>query len=123
MDPSHLDQLVELEDNYWWHVAKRELVTNIVRREFPPPAKLVEGGIGSARNLVEFNKLGYEVIGFDLMPESVAHATNHSLRGMRARSHCNRDHAGSGDKAQPNQRGIDRRAAQARRVRRVTPAA
>ena len=79
MDPSHLDELIELEDNYWWHVAKRELVTNIVTREFPAPATLVEGGIGSARNLVEFKKLGYDVVGFDLMPESVEHAKQRGL--------------------------------------------
>ena len=79
MDPSHLDELIELEDNYWWHIAKRELVTEIVTREFPAPARLAEGGIGSARNLVEFQKLGYEVVGFDLMPESVAHAKSRGL--------------------------------------------
>ncbi len=82
MDPNHLDELIELEDNYWWHIAKRELVTNIVLREFPPPARLVEGGIGSARNLVEFSKLGYEVVGFDLMPESIAHASNRGLENV-----------------------------------------
>ncbi len=79
MDPSHLGELIDLEDNYWWHVAKRELVTSIVTREFPAPARLVEGGIGSARNLVEFQKLGYDVIGFDLMPESVEHARQRGL--------------------------------------------
>ena len=26
MDATHLDELIELEDNYWWHAAKRRLV-------------------------------------------------------------------------------------------------
>ena len=68
MDPSHLTQLVQLEDNYWWHVAKRKLVLRLLNRFAPAPGRLVEGGIGSGRNLVEFDKQGYNVTGFDLMP-------------------------------------------------------
>jgi len=73
MDPSHLQELVRLEDEYWWHIAKRKLVTSLLKEHCPPPGRLVEGGIGSGRNLVEFRELGYEVTGFDLMPESVEH--------------------------------------------------
>ena len=58
MDPSHLQELVTLEDSYWWHVAKRQLVTRLLQRYCPPPGRLVEGGIGSGRNLVEFSELG-----------------------------------------------------------------
>ncbi len=64
MDPSHLTQLVELEDNYWWHIAKRKLVLRLLQRFAPAPGRLVEGGIGSGRNLVEFSRLGYDVTGF-----------------------------------------------------------
>ena len=31
MDPSHLDELIQLEDSYWWHVAKRRLVSDLLR--------------------------------------------------------------------------------------------
>lgn len=82
MDPSHLQQLVELEDNYWWHVAKRQLVTGLLKRFCPPPGRLVEGGIGSGRNLVEFSKLGYDVTGFDLMPESVEHVRQRGIEDV-----------------------------------------
>lgn len=83
MDPSHLTQLVELEDNYWWHIAKRELVLRQLRRFAPAPGRLVEGGIGSGRNLVEFSKLGYDVTGFDLMPESVEHVRQRGIEDVR----------------------------------------
>ena len=73
MDATHLEQLVELEDSYWWHVAKRELALKLLSKFAPAPGQLVEGGIGSGRNLVEFEKRGYSVTGLDLMPESVAH--------------------------------------------------
>ncbi|MEZ6066986.1 MAG: class I SAM-dependent methyltransferase [Planctomycetaceae bacterium] len=79
MDASHLTELIELEDTYWWHVAKRQLVVDLLARYFPQPGRLVEGGIGSARNLIEFRKLGYDVAGLDIMPESVEHAHSRGL--------------------------------------------
>ncbi len=83
MDPSHLTQLVQLEDNYWWHVAKRKLVLRLLNRFAPAPGRLVEGGIGSGRNLVEFDKQGYNVTGFDLMPESVEHVRQRGVEGVQ----------------------------------------
>ncbi|MCH2201547.1 MAG: class I SAM-dependent methyltransferase [Fuerstiella sp.] len=83
MDPSHLTQLVELEDNYWWHVAKRKLIIRLLSRFAPAPGQLVEGGIGSGRNLVEFSQLGYDVTGFDLMSESVDHVRQRGIEDVR----------------------------------------
>jgi len=83
MDPSHLKELVQLEDSYWWHVAKRQLVTQLLQKFCPPPGRLVEGGIGSGRNLVEFSELGYDVTGFDLMPESVRHVRDRGIEDVR----------------------------------------
>jgi len=74
MDATHLEELIQLEDSYWWHVAKRQLVSELLAEHFPPPGKLVEGGVGSARNLIEFRAAGYEVAGLDVMPAAVAHA-------------------------------------------------
>ena len=82
MEASHLDELVELEDSYWWHIAKRRLVSSILKSEFPAPCRLVEGGIGSARNLICFQELGYEVHGLDIMPESVEHARDKGLANV-----------------------------------------
>lgn len=83
MDPSHLKELVALEDNYWWHVAKRQLVMGLLEKHCPPPGRLIEGGIGSGRNLVEFHRMGYEVTGFDLMPESVTHVRSRGIEDVR----------------------------------------
>lgn len=82
MDPGHLTELIDLEENYWWHVAKRKLVTEILTTEFPPPGLVIEGGIGSARNLLEFSRLGYEVTGFDLMQEAVEHGRSRGLENV-----------------------------------------
>ena len=79
MDASHLQQLVDLEDSYWWHVAKRELAVKLLQKYCPAPGRLVEGGIGSGRNLLAFQELGYQVTGLDLMPESVAHVQQRGI--------------------------------------------
>jgi SAM-dependent methyltransferase len=82
MDSAHLDELIALEDTYWWHVAKRELVTEIVHKQFPPPGRLVEGGIGSARNLLAFEQMGYHVTGFDVMSDAVEHAKGRGIEDV-----------------------------------------
>lgn len=79
MQAAHLQELVELEDTYWWHVAKRELVLKLLAQHAPAPGRLIEGGIGSARNLLAFRDAGYDVIGYDVMPEAVQNAR---MRGI-----------------------------------------
>jgi SAM-dependent methyltransferase len=77
--PDHLQDLIALEESYWWHLAKRRLVVDLLRELAPPPGRLVEGGIGSARNLVEFEQLGYRVIGLDTLAPAVAYARGRGL--------------------------------------------
>lgn len=83
MDASHLQQLVDLEDTYWWHVAKRELASRLLAKYSPAPGRLVEGGIGSGRNLVAFEDAGYDVTGLDLMAESVEHVRSRGILDCR----------------------------------------
>jgi SAM-dependent methyltransferase len=83
VDPAHLAELIDLEDNYWWHVAKRKLVTEILSREYPAPGLLIEGGIGSARNLLEFSRMGYDVVGFDLMEAAVEYGRSRGLEKLQ----------------------------------------
>jgi SAM-dependent methyltransferase len=71
MQVAHLQELADLEDSYWWHVAKRELATELLRKHAPAPGKLIEGGMGACRNLLLFQSLGYQVTGLDIMPEAV----------------------------------------------------
>ncbi|HWE37901.1 MAG TPA: class I SAM-dependent methyltransferase [Isosphaeraceae bacterium] len=83
MDRKHLEELIAVERGYWWHVAKRALVTRLLLRHFPPPARLVEGGVGGGANLQAFRDLGYRVSGFDMMPESVAHCRELGIDDVR----------------------------------------
>lgn len=83
MEASHLDELIRLEDSYWWHVAKRHLVIDLLQKHFPAPGKLVEGGIGSSRNLVEFREMGYDVAGLDIMPAAVDYGHARGIENVR----------------------------------------
>ena len=82
MDPGHFTELIESEEYYWWHLAKRELVTEILMNVFPAPGLTIEGGTGSARNLLKFSQRGYEVIGFDLIEDAVK---NGRSRGQKVK--------------------------------------
>lgn len=82
MDRRHFDELVQLESSYWWHVAKRDLVTRLLTRHFPAPGRLVEGGIGSARNLLHFREIGYDVTGFDILDDAVELARERGLNDV-----------------------------------------
>jgi len=82
MEVAHLHELSELEQSYWWHIAKRDLVTNWLSRFAPPPGTVVEGGIGSAGNLLEFQRAGYDVIGLDIMPEAVAYGRQRGIENV-----------------------------------------
>lgn len=83
MDARHLSELAELEDGYWWHVAKRQLAVQLLSRFAPPPGLLIEGGVGSSRNLLEFRQMGYDTIGLDVMPEAVDMARQRGVEGVQ----------------------------------------
>lgn len=83
MDLKHLEALVAVDRSYWWHVGKRELVVDLLRRRCPPPARVVEGGVGGGATLLALRDVGYDVSGFDVMPESVAHCRSLGLADVR----------------------------------------
>jgi SAM-dependent methyltransferase len=83
MQVAHLQELAELEDSYWWHVAKRQLATELLAKHAPAPGRLVEGGVGACRNLSLFQQAGYQVTGFDVMPESVALGKSRGVDDVR----------------------------------------
>jgi SAM-dependent methyltransferase len=52
-------------------VAKRQLVVEVLQRWFPGPGRLVEGGVGSSRNLLAFRTLGHQTVGLDVAGEAI----------------------------------------------------
>lgn len=84
MDPAHLEELARIERDYWWHVTKRRLAMEALRRFLPPPGRLVEGGFGGGEGLRTFGAMGYEVCGLDRMAAAVEAAR---ARGLTAEVH------------------------------------
>lgn len=79
MELAHLHELSELEQTYWWHVSKRRLVTGWLKEFAPAPGFVIEGGIGSAGNLLSFQQMGYQVAGLDIMPEAVSYGKQQGI--------------------------------------------
>ena len=88
MDPAHLDELAKLEESYWWHVAKRRLAMDVASKFAAPPGLIVEGGVGGARNLLEFQRLGYRVHGLDLMPEAIEYCHRRGIERADVHDLC-----------------------------------
>ena len=75
----HLEELAHIEGTYWWHVAKRSLVINLLKRYCPPPGDLLEGGVGAGGNLAAFRDMGYIVKGLDTLPPAVDYCCDRGL--------------------------------------------
>lgn len=82
MEISHLYELGTLESTYWWHVAKRQLITEMLKTHVPPPSLLVEGGIGAGGNLQRWQSIGYTVQGLDCLDESIAFAKEQGIENV-----------------------------------------
>lgn len=70
-----------LEDEHWWFVATRELVTACVRAAQPAPARVLDVGCGTGRVLGAL--AGYERVGVDADPEAVEIARRRAGDGCR----------------------------------------
>ena len=117
MDPKHLNELIAVEGSYWWHIAKRELATEVLHRHFPPPGRLVEGGIGGGGNLAAFRRAGYHVTGFDIMEQSVRHCRT---LGLEAQVH-DLHRPGPLRRGSRSMKGARRRSSRRARARRWGP--
>ncbi|NOY75768.1 MAG: class I SAM-dependent methyltransferase [Kiritimatiellaeota bacterium] len=82
MNTTHLNELKVLEEGYWWHLAKRRLLFEFSIKTCPPPARILEVGTGAGGNLLHFKRLGYDVRGFDIMPEAVRYCNERGLSAV-----------------------------------------
>ncbi len=83
MEVAHLHELSVLEQSYWWHVSKRRLISRWLDQFAPAPGLVIEGGIGSAGNLLSFQQRGYQVAGLDIMPEAVAYGKERGIENVQ----------------------------------------
>ncbi len=84
-----LKQMYDLEDSYWWFVARRKLVRDLVARYAPASSlKILDAGAGTGGTMQSLAELG-EVWGCDVSPEALAFCQQ---RGLDRLVQCSIEH-------------------------------
>jgi SAM-dependent methyltransferase len=72
MDRDYERQTHEAEDRHWWYRGRRKVLAGVLAElGLPKPARILDAGCGSGRNMVELARLG-AVTGIELSDTSVA---------------------------------------------------
>lgn len=74
--------LYDLEEAHWWHKAKRNLVSDFLKRYLPDKnCKILDVGCGTGKNIEVFSKFG-NVRGIDNSSEAIAFCKKRGLRNV-----------------------------------------
>ena len=72
MDRDYERQTHQAEDRHWWYRGRRTVLDGVIAGlELPTPARVLDAGCGSGRNMIELARLG-SVTGVELSETSVA---------------------------------------------------
>jgi SAM-dependent methyltransferase len=72
MDRDYERQTHQAEERHWWYRGRRTVLDGVIAGlELPTPARVLDAGCGSGRNMIEFSSLG-TVTGIELSETSVA---------------------------------------------------
>jgi SAM-dependent methyltransferase len=71
MDRDYERQTHQAEDRHWWYRGRRTVLDGVIAGlELPSPARVLDAGCGSGRNMIELSRLG-SVTGVELSETSV----------------------------------------------------
>ena len=71
MDRDYELQTHQAEDRHWWYRGRRKVIERVLDAcRLPTPARILDAGCGSGRNMVELARRG-TVTGVELSPPSV----------------------------------------------------
>jgi SAM-dependent methyltransferase len=72
MDRDYERQTHQAEERHWWYRGRRTVLDGVIAAlQLPQPARVLDAGCGSGRNMIEFSSLG-TVTGIELSETSVA---------------------------------------------------
>lgn len=80
MDTRHLEQLREIEADYWWHVNKRRVVVRFLSLWAVTSGRLLEVGCGGGLLSAALTRDGWNVVAGDRNPEALAFAREQGVR-------------------------------------------
>ncbi len=70
LQTAEYERMYELEDQYWWFVARRELALQFLAPVVPPNALILDVGCGTGKGQESFGKLG-SVFGVDFSQDAL----------------------------------------------------
>jgi SAM-dependent methyltransferase len=84
MEPGEYRRMFELEDRYWWFLAKRALVRMLIERHVAtwPPSLAVDVGCGTGGTLAALSAAGGTWIGMDRSELALAFCRERRLSGL-----------------------------------------
>jgi len=82
VESGELERMASHEEWYWWHVARRTIVSRILRRYAKPRSRILDLGCGTGGNAATLAAFG-RVSGIDLGPAALRHAHAHGLAVAR----------------------------------------
>ncbi len=75
--------MLDLDERHWWFAGRRRVVRGELERlPLPSPARVLDAGCGSGRNLVELARFG-PVAGIELRPQAAAVAERRGIGDVR----------------------------------------
>lgn len=73
--------LYTLEEIHWWHRAKRELISSVLKRNFNKERKILDVGCGTGKNLETFSRFG-TAWGIDISQEAINFCKKRGLNNV-----------------------------------------
>jgi len=71
MNTKYYKEMYELEDKHWWHIAKREVVLNLIKKYCKKKnPEILDVGCGTGKNIETFSNLG-TVYGIDYSKNAI----------------------------------------------------
>lgn len=77
------DDLYELEDTHWWHLAKRRLVGHLIQTYATKRRpRILDVGCGTGKNIEAWSRFG-AAMGIDMEQRAIAYCKKRGLRAVR----------------------------------------